>query len=211
MKISTIIFDIGRTLLHFDFSVTLKKVSENSDLSLEQIEEVAFGINEAIHKERVGIIDQYELGQISSEEFFSSMKEMFHFHGSLEDLEGYWCDIFTPLEDHIQYARQLAQYYPMAVLSNTSEAHIQHFERDYEFFSIFRQRFYSCRMSLAKPDAKIYEQTIAEMGADRFETLLIDDREENVLGAMQQGWQTIHLRPEVDLKLALQSYELTGI
>ena len=47
-------------------------------------------------------------------------------------------------------------------------------------------------------------------GIDPLEALFIDDLEPNILGAVALGWQTIHLRPGVDLREALASYELKG-
>jgi FMN phosphatase YigB (HAD superfamily) len=49
------------------------------------------------------------------------------------------------------------------------------------------------------------------MGADKYESLFIDDREENIHAVATRGWQTIHLRPDVNLRDALRSYELRGV
>lgn len=211
MKISTIVFDLGRTLIHFDFNIALMRVAEHSYLNAEEIEAAVYANDMSGPKERPDIIDRYEIGHISTENFFSELKTMLQFKGTPQDLEAIWCDIFTPLEEHIQLAKLLAEYYPLCLLSNTSEAHIRFVETKYDFMSIFRKRLYSYELGMLKPDPAIYHRTIEEMEADKFETLLIDDREENVVAASKLGWQTIHLRPEVSLKAALQSYELTGI
>ncbi|NJK93247.1 MAG: HAD-IA family hydrolase [Blastochloris sp.] len=139
------------------------------------------------------------------------MKSHFQFQGDTEELETIWCDVFSPMTEHIHYARILAEYYPLAIISNTSDAHIRFLEKAYDFFPIFRKRIYSHQVGIMKPAAAIYEHALAEMKGDKYESLFIDDREENVIGASKLGWQTIHLRPDVDLKLALQSYELTGL
>jgi len=139
------------------------------------------------------------------------MKKHFQFQGNIEELENIWCDVFTPMQEHIQCARILAEFYPLAIISNTSDSHIRFLENAYDFFPVFRKRIYSHEVGLMKPAAAIYEHALAEMKADKYESLFIDDREENVVGASLLGWQTIHLRPDVDLRLALQSYELTGL
>ena len=41
--------------------------------------------------------------------------------------------------------------------------------------------------------------------------LFIDDLEPNIVGAVALGWQTIHLRPDVNLRESLASYELRGL
>jgi HAD superfamily hydrolase (TIGR01509 family) len=63
-----------------------------------------------------------------------------------------------------------------------------------------------------KPKPAIYKAALKSLGnIDPLEALFIDDLEANVLGAVKLGWQTIHLRPEVDLREALASYELKGL
>ena len=64
-----------------------------------------------------------------------------------------------------------------------------------------------------KPEPAIYQRRARRRlgGIDPLETLFIDDLETNILGAVKLGWQTIHLRPEVDLREALASYELQGL
>jgi HAD superfamily hydrolase (TIGR01509 family) len=145
---------------------------------------------------------------MTTEEFFRKQKEIFAFEGSEAELEAIWRDIFTPMSDHIFLARQLAQNHPMACISNISETHIAFLEENYDFFPLFRERIYSCRVGCLKPDPRIYNHALERMQADRFESLFIDDNEANILAASKMGWQTIHLRPDVSLKDALLSYDL---
>jgi glucose-1-phosphatase len=203
MKISTIFFDLGKVLVDYDFNIALHRVAQQSPLDLSHLENRVYS--------DYPLIDDYEHGRISTPDFFTEMKNHFQFQGNIEELETIWCDVFSPLTDHIHYARSLAEYYPLALISNTSDSHIRFLEKNYDFFPLFRKRIYSHEVGIMKPAAAIYEHALKEMQADKYESLFIDDREENVLAASQLGWQTIHLRPDVDLKLALQSYELTGI
>lgn len=202
MKISTIFFDLGKVLIDYDFNLAAYRVAQRSHLDAEKILEGVYPPE---------LIAAYESGKITCESFFNQTKDLTGFNGSWEELHGLWIDIFTPIHDHIQLARLLAQYYPLAIISNISEAHVRQVEAAYDFLSIFRKRFYSCRVGHIKPLPEIYEYALAEMRADRFESLFIDDKEENILTAAKMGWQTIHLRPDVDLRLALQSYELKGV
>ncbi|MDZ4788346.1 MAG: HAD family phosphatase [Blastochloris sp.] len=203
MKISTIFFDLGKVLVDFDFTIALEKVVKKSPLEFSALENRIYS--------DYPLISDYEHGHINSEVFFTEMKSHFQYEGNIEELENIWCDVFTPMTDHIDYARLLAEYYPLAIISNTSDAHIRFLENAYDFFPLFRKRIYSHEIRIMKPNAAIYEHALAEMKADKFESLFIDDREDNILGAAALGWQTIHLRPDVDLKAALQSYELKGI
>jgi HAD superfamily hydrolase (TIGR01509 family) len=67
-------------------------------------------------------------------------------------------------------------------------------------------------VKLAKPDPAIYRFALKALGGiDPLEALFIDDLEPNILGASKLGWQTIHLRPDVNLREALASYDLRGL
>ena len=203
MKISTLFFDLGKVFVDFDFSRAFNRVAGKSPLDLTHLQDKVYA--------DYPLIDAYESGQIGTTEFFAAMKEHFQFTGTTDELEQIWCDVFWPMEQHIFYLRSLANHYPCALISNTSEAHIRFLEPRYDFFTIFHKKIYSYEVGSMKPDAKIYLHALQEMNANKEESLFVDDREENVLAAAKLGWQTIHLRPDVDLRLALRSYELEGI
>jgi putative hydrolase of the HAD superfamily len=202
MIISTIFFDIGKVLVDYDFEPVFQKVAEVCGLSKDETGAILYGGQE---------LWDYENGLISTEAFFQHLKTKLSYPGSIEELQFLWCDVFMPLEDHIQLARQLAQYYPMALISNTCDAHIRFIEERYDFFSLFKERIYSHEVHCRKPDLEIYNIALERMKGDRFEALFIDDREENIITPSRNGWQTIHLRNDVNLLHALQSYDLQGI
>jgi len=203
MKISAVCFDLGKVLLHFDWKIMLDRIAEKSPLSPDEISRLLKEDPQAV---------VYETGKITSAKFFSHLKKLLRYKGTAKELRACFSDIFTPLADHIALAALLAPHYPLAIISNTNEAHIVHAEATYSFFSLFPVRIYSHQVKAMKPDRAIYQAALAALGGiDPLETLFIDDIEANILGAVQLGWQTIHLRPGVDLREALASYELKGL
>src|SRR5476649_1112462 len=203
MKISAVCFDLGKVLLHFDWKVMLDRIAEKSPLSPDEISRLLKEDPQAT---------AYESGAITSAKFFSHLKKRLKYKGTAKELRAAFSEIFTPLTDHIALAALLAPHYPLALISNTNEAHIVHAEATYSFFSLFRTRIYSHQIKAIKPDRAIYQAALKALGGiDPLETLFIDDLETNILGAVKLGWQTIHLRPGVDLREALTSYELKGL
>ncbi|MFZ5806918.1 MAG: HAD family hydrolase [Verrucomicrobiota bacterium] len=202
MKISAIIFDLGKVLVDFDFTRSAMELTQNSGSSVEDV---------FLFVRNSSLIAEYSKGRMTSENFFKELKEAFDYDGTVEELQQLWCDIFTPMDAHIQLAKHLAQYYPLAILSNTDEAHIQFLESRHDFFDIFQEKIYSFQVGYLKPAQEIYQIALERMKTDRFETLFIDDVEENIIPPSKMGWQTIHLRPDVSLKHALQSYDLRGV
>jgi FMN phosphatase YigB (HAD superfamily) len=203
MKISAVCFDLGKVLLNFDWKFMLDRVAKKSPLPPEKIAQLL--------KDDPQII-AYETGGITSAKFFAHLKKEIQFKGTTKELRAAFSEIFTPLTEHIALVALLAPHYPLAIISNTNEAHILHAEKTYSFFSLFPVKIYSHEVKAMKPDPAIYKKALAELGGiDPLEVLMIDDLEANILGAVKLGWQTIHLRPGVDLREALASYELKGL
>jgi glucose-1-phosphatase len=203
MKISAICFDLGKVLLDFDKEAMLVRMAQKSPLTPQEM-------GALIQKDKLHLA--YETGDITSAKFFSHLKKILHYKGTTKELRAAYNEIFTPLPEHIALAALLAPHYPLAIISNTNEAHILHAEATYSFFSLFRARIYSHQVKAMKPEKSIYQAALTALGGiDPLEALFIDDIEDNILGAVKLGWQTIHLRPGVDLREALASYELKGL
>ncbi len=203
MKISAICFDLGKVLLDFDKEAMLVRIAKKSSLTAAEMTPLFL-------KDQQGII--YEKGGITSAKYFAHLKKLLRYQGTTKELRACCCEIFTPLSDHIALAALLAPHYPLAIISNTNDAHIAYAEATYSFFSLFHARIYSHEIRVMKPEREIYDAALTALGGiDPLKALFIDDIESHILGASKLGWQTIHLRPGVNLREALASYELTGL
>jgi HAD superfamily hydrolase (TIGR01509 family) len=203
MKISAVCFDLGKVLLNFDWPQVLAKIANNSTLSPDEI---------GTRMSHDGEILGYERGAITTVKFFTHLKKSLEYKGTTKELRTAFTEIFTPLTENIALAALLAPHYPLAIISNTNDAHITYAEGTYSFFSLFPARIYSHEIGAMKPQSEIYQEARVAVGSpDPTEMLFIDDLEPNVLGAVALGWQTIHLRPDVSLRESLASYELRGL
>src|SRR5258707_7350702 len=147
MKISAVCFDLGKVLLQFDWQLMLNRIAEKSPLPPEEITRLL--------KEDPRI-PAYEIGAVTSGKFFSHLKKRLRYEGTAKELRACFSEIFTPLTEHIALAALLAPHYPLALISNTNEAHIIHAEATYSFFSLFPVRIYSHQVKAMKPDLAIY-------------------------------------------------------
>jgi len=203
MKISAVCFDLGKVLVDFDWQVMTARVADKSPLTPTEIGQRISTDNEVLG---------YERGAVTTAKFFAHLKKRLEYKGTAKELRAAFTEIFTPLADHIALAALLAPHYPLAIISNTNDAHITHAEGIYSFFSLFPARIYSHRVGAMKPQPEIYQAARAAVGnPDPAEMLFIDDLEANIVGAVALGWQTIHLRPDVNLRESLASYELRGL
>jgi len=58
----------------------------------------------------------------------------------------------------------------------------------------------SCYLGLRKPDLAMYRRALDILGRPAERILFIDDRAENVAGAMKVGMQAIHFKSEEQLR-----------
>ncbi len=203
MKISAVCFDLGKVLIDFDWHAMTLHVAEKSPLTPTEIGQRISTDNEVLG---------YERGAVTTDKFFAHLKKRLEYKGAAKELRAAFTEIFTPIADHIALAALLAPHYPLAIISNTNDAHITHAEEVYSFFSLFPARIYSHRVGAMKPQPEIYQAAREAVGnPDPTEMLFIDDLEANIVGAVALGWQTIHLRPDVNLRESLASYELRGL
>lgn len=190
-----IFFDLGKVLVDYDFNLAYNYIKKRSALPVGEF------------NERIPIIEKlntvYETGEISSIDFFRSMADILEFNDTIDSLASAWSNIFKPMPKNIDIARELAKAHSLAIISNTSEVHIQFLESNYSFFENFRERIYSHVIGSRKPDSWIYEHSQTIMSAESENSLFIDDRIENILAAKNLGWMTIHLNGAVDLRQAL--------
>lgn len=88
---------------------------------------------------------------------------------------------------------KLAQY-KLYVLSNMSLEFIE-FLRKKDVYKNFDGEVVSCEEHIVKPDDEIYRRLTTRYGLDVAETLFIDDRQQNVDAARNEGWQGFKFDP----------------
>jgi FMN phosphatase YigB (HAD superfamily) len=78
------------------------------------------------------------------------------------------------------------------VLSNTDPIHSAWIEEESEIRVAITRWFYSYQCGSMKPESRIFEFALQELGVAAEETVLIDDRDENIAAAQRLGMDTIH-------------------
>ncbi|MBN1654149.1 MAG: HAD family phosphatase [Deltaproteobacteria bacterium] len=195
MQIKAVFFDLGNVLLGFDWKRTYSGILEKSLLSPEEL-------GKRFYRTRY---IQYELNQISTDEFFSELKELLQYEGTTEKLRDIVQDIFFPLEKNIALAKSLSCDYRLGIISNTNQVHADFFEAQYDFLDLFKVRIYSHQAGVRKPDREIYDLALSLMRVAPEESIFIDDMKENVEAARELGWNTIHYKNDTDLERELSS------
>lgn len=182
--INAFIFDIGNVLLRFDFAPAIAHLSAHAEI------DPATGLAEV---ERLKI--PYERGDTDTATFLRQMRDLLGYHGAEEDLIRCYQEIFWANEPMHHLVEALAPHYPLFLLSNTSQLHLDYVESTYPVFGHFRAGIYSHLAGCAKPEPLIYEKAIETFGIDPAATLFIDDLVPNIEAARASGLQAIHYDP----------------
>ncbi len=76
-------------------------------------------------------------------------------------------------------------------LSNMPTISMEHLERAYDFWDLFRGKVISSRIGHCKPEPAIYEHLLATYDLDPTQTIFIDDVKANIVAAAAFGIQGI--------------------
>lgn len=184
-----IVFDLGKVLVDFDYTIAARKVAARSDQAPRQL---------ADFLSTSPAIVQYERGEITRREFFERVRDAVGFRGTLEEFGGFFADIFTEIPPMIALHAELRRRrFPTYIFSNTNDLAVEHIAKNFPFFKHFDGYVYSYKIGAMKPDAKIYEAMEALCGRRGAEIIYLDDRAENVAAGKARGWNAfLHETPE---------------
>ncbi len=204
--ITTLIFDIGNVILPFDYFRGVRRFAEVTGLSGETIERY-FYLSELQHR--------YAKGQISSEDFFETLRCKFDLKMDYRVFVPIWNDIFwlsVPMEKMV---RSLKGNYRLAAITNTSDLHYRYWLENYPVLGLFEAIFASHELGLCKPDPEIYRLALGKLRVKPEETVFVDDMEENVTAARELGIHSVWFRTAEELqsefqKLKISTHEMRG-
>jgi putative hydrolase of the HAD superfamily len=184
-----IVFDLGKVLVDFDYSIAARKVAARSKISL---------LNLAVFLSSSPLLVQYESGAVNRRQFFEQIRDDIGFQGDLAEFGGYFADIFTEIPQMTTLHAELrGRGFKTYIFSNTNDLAIEHVERNFPFFKNFDGYIYSCDVGAMKPGAKIYEAMEKLCGRTGADIIYLDDRLENVQAGLARGWRAIlHETPE---------------
>ena len=195
-----VVFDLGKVLVDFDYSIAARKIAVRSAMSLD-------GINRFIGSSDITV--KYEVGLLTRWDFFEQARQAIGFHGTFEEFGEFFGDIFTAIPPMIELHTEMRRRgVPTYIFSNTNDLAVEHVRRNFPFFKNFDGYIYSYEVGVMKPEAKIYEALEKLAGRHGAEILYLDDRPENVVAGAARGWRTIlHESPD-KTRAAVEKFRL---
>jgi glucose-1-phosphatase len=179
----TVVFDLGKVLLDFDYSRAAGNLAANSTATADEIIRL---INQS------PLLFRYETGLMSKQEFYEAVRDATGFRGNAEEFGRLFGDIFDPMPEMIElHAALKKKGLPTFIFSNTNELAVAHIRNRYDFFSKFDGYILSYEHGAMKPQEKLYEVVEEKTGNKREQIIYIDDRPENIAAGAARGWQVV--------------------
>jgi len=184
-----IIFDLGKVLVDFDYSIAAKKIAARSSKAPADLHAFLGGST---------VILDYESGRLTRAEFFEAIHKPIGFQGDLAEFGSYFADIFSEMPEMISLHAELRQRgFKTFIFSNTNDLAVEHVRRNFPFFKNFDGYIFSHEIGAMKPEPKIYAAMEAMTARRAVDLIYIDDRPENIEAGVARGWRAIlHESPE---------------
>ncbi len=184
-----IIFDLGKVLVDFDYSIAAQKIAARSSSAPEDLH--AFLGSSPL-------LLEYESGRLTRAQFYAAVRAAVGFRGDVAEFADFFADIFAEMPAMTALHAELRQRgFKTYIFSNTNDLAVEHVRRNFSFFKHFDGYIFSYEVGAMKPQPEIYaamEKLSGQRGAD---LIYIDDRPENIATGAARGWRTVlHESPE---------------
>lgn len=177
------VFDLGKVLVDFDYSIAAQKIAARSSKSPRDLHSF-LGSSP--------LLVEYESGRIDRQGFYDSVRHAIGYQGSLEEFSGFFADIFSEMPDTIALHAELRRnHFKTYIFSNTNDLAVEHVRRNFPFFAEFDGYIFSYEIGAMKPLPAIYEAMEALTGRSGGDLIYFDDRAENIASALERGWRGI--------------------
>ncbi len=192
-----ILFDLGNVILPFNHFQIAEKLSRFT-LRKEFVDPRK--IFSYLFDFQNGAVNGYEVGEVSSSEFFRSLKDVLRLSISFEEFKPIWNDIFWENLEVSEIIRSWKGKKRLGLLSNTNPLHFEYILSKFPVVRVFDQWILSHEVGFKKPAREIFQKAIGWAGITPRKILFIDDMKNHVEVALSLGMQGIHFISAQQLK-----------
>jgi putative hydrolase of the HAD superfamily len=193
--IKTVIFDLGKVLIPFDFSRGYRAMEPFCDYPAAEIPR-RIAATDLVHR--------FETGLVESRDFVEQLSAMLDLRITYERFCEIWSCIFLPevLVPESLLAG-IAERYRLLVLSNTNAIHFDMVRQNYPMLRHFDDLVLSYEVKAMKPSPAIYREAIARAQCRPEECFYTDDIAAYVEGARRQGIDAVQFESCAQLEREL--------
>lgn len=201
-RIEVIFFDLGNVILPFNHYQIAEKLSRF--VQKKEFQDPAKIFPYLFDFEK-GAVNGYEVGKVSSSEFFQSLKEFLQLSLRFEEFILIWNDIFLENQEVSEIILDQRGRWKLGLLSNTNPLHFNYILSKFSIIRVFDQWILSYEVGFKKPAPEIFQKAIKWASVKPQKILFIDDIKEHVEVAVSLGIQGIHFISAPQLKEELRS------
>jgi FMN phosphatase YigB (HAD superfamily) len=187
----TIIFDLGKVLVPFDFKIGYRALEGACP---HKAEEIPRRIAET------GLVERLEKGLIEPQEFVRRLSEALELRLEYADFCRAWSSIFYGQLLADTFLESLAARYRMLLLSNTNVIHWEMIRENYPMIRHFHDRILSFEIHSMKPEAEIFQAAVERAGCLPEECFFTDDIADNVEAAKRAGLDAVQFQSAAQLE-----------
>jgi putative hydrolase of the HAD superfamily len=197
MAIKTVIFDLGRVIVPFEFQRGYQRM------------ERLCGIPAAEIPRRIaptGLVERFESGGIESRDFVRELSRHLKLETTYENFCEIWSSIFLP-ETLIPEAmlEGIARKHRLVLLSNTNAIHFEMIRENYPLLRHFHAFVLSYKVGAMKPLPLIYRRAIEAAACLPGECFFTDDIAAYVEGAREQGIEAVQFESAAQIEAELRT------
>lgn len=193
----TVVFDLGGVIINLNVP---RCVSNFKRLMPEENIRNVLGIDDegegvvAVSAATKQLMHDYEYGNITTEEFLTTLQEYCFEGTTIEQIRAAWLSMLDTLpEERLAYIASLREKGIRTILlSNSNELHWDPIWEQYQLGNYFDAVFASHHLHMAKPNQDIFDHVVREAKVEADRTIYVDDLEKNrKAGERFAGWRTV--------------------
>ena len=190
--IKNLLLDMGGVILNVSYQ---KVIDTFKSYGIENFDKVY------CQEKQVEIIDLFEEGRYSAEEFRDGVRKLLDKDLTDEQIDKAWFSMILEIpKDVIQLLGLLKLKYRLFLFSNTNVLHIEYLKKEFErqlgfdlFGCVFDKAFFSNEIHHRKPHPESFSFVLNQAGIKPEETFFIDDSKQHLEGAEKVGLNTYWL------------------
>jgi putative hydrolase of the HAD superfamily len=198
--IKTVIFDLGKVLIPFDFSLGYRAMEKFCCYPAAEIPK-RIGATDLVHR--------FETGLVEPHDFVEQLSRILDLRVTYDQFCEIWSSIFLP--DTLVPESLLAgigERYRLLVLSNTNAIHFEMVRQSYPLLRHFDDLILSYEVKAMKPSPAIYREAIARAQCRPEECFFTDDIPAYVEGARREGIDAVQFQSCAQLEQELAAREI---
>jgi len=184
MTIKAIIFDIGGVLIRTIDRAPRQALAEQLGMTAQALEELVFG-GDSGRQAQLGKLDESAQWAYACQQVGWPLEQVAEFRAQFFGGDRFDTEL-------LEYIRHLHQNYKTGIISNAMSETRALIEGPWKMGGLFDAIVLSGEVGVMKPDPRIYQAALQQLGVQAKQAVFIDDFPHNIDGARAVGMHGIH-------------------